>query len=181
MTHQASVILLLNDWLFSFRKEIIKLAEREGLLPNSITPSPLIRDAYQWFNNDGGVSLNGREPYSMLLANAVLRGYGLRNLGDPTFPVASLRFCAGQFEYTVENCTVKGVPQTCVAAISPLLPHEHSGQPCHSQPVPYRGMSRRLDIYTAKMTTDEVNMSAPYVSSFIFLLRILLFLAFLTS
>jgi hypothetical protein len=53
-----------------------------------------------------------------------------------------------------------------VSVISPLLRHEHSGQPCHCEHVPFSGHSphRRGVLYTALSNPDATKEAIVFVS-----------------
>ena len=160
--HQSQMLLYLMEWLTS---------ERDHLSPHpsadlSWIPSPLRRGANQWFTTDGGIALAAREAYAMELCNAVLCGYGFRHLGEDQFETVTLRACAGQFQYMIDGCSVKGVHFPSVAVISPLLRHQHSGQPCHCKHVPFTGLSphRKTVLYTALSNSEATSEAVVYVS-----------------
>lgn len=163
---QVSLIQFLDDWLADVRSAMAAHVEEKKMMPLTFTPSPLVYSATQWFTQEGNIATFGREPYCMALCNAALRGYGFRVLGLPGFSRIDLRACAGQFEYSLTDCIVDGHPVSSVVAISPLKLHQHSGQPCRSRPMPFRGFDGRLPLFRGDITAEQEAASFPYVSFF---------------
>lgn len=166
--HFAAMLKFFMDWMATCSADM----SRSSSPPRGCTPSPLLFATNEWFNNDGLVMAGRFEPYAMQLCNAILRGYGFRSLALPGARGIDLRSCGGQFEYKLENCVLGLIEHRHVAAISPLLPHEHAGQPCHSRPIFFAGKGKCGAILRNEMTQRNRRDASPYVScTFLFFLH----------
>lgn len=162
--HYPALLLSFMEWLSCARGG---LAETPQPAPGC-TPSPLRISTNQWFTNDGQIAVTRHEAYAMELCNAVIRGYGFRHLGTEKFPGVYLRSCAGQFEHKLDHCVLDGREHTHVSSVSPLVRHEHAGQPCTSNHLFFGGTSSRVNLLMNRATERAVSTANFYVSSFSF-------------
>lgn len=135
------------------------------------TPAPFELSVHQWYTNEGFIISCFREAFTMDLCNTVLRGYGFRHLGDPTFPSVDLRLCAGQFHYQINEYVQEGPPRMvyrCVMCIPPTEKHEHGGVPCLLKGPPFCGEVDRVSIQVAEL--EGAFVSPPIFGPFFLLL-----------